>query len=102
MSSAYQSRISRGFGFHPDLMLQTQDCRHSLRRHGDDVDRWMILRRHESYLLIGVLSIIYFSILLLIYKWRRKQAVYFKSPKMIIVGGFSLYLDSIVNVTINS
>lgn len=102
MSSSYQSRISRGFGFHPDLMLQTQDCRDSLIRRTEDVDRWMILPKHGSYLLIVVISIIYFPILIMIYKWRRKQAVYFKSPKMIIVGGFCLYLDSIVNVTINS
>jgi hypothetical protein len=90
-----------GFGFHPVLMVQTQDCNHSLRA-ADDVDRYDIVSRHESYFLIGVISIIYFPILLLIYKWRHKQAVYFKSPKMIIVGGFSLYLDSIVNVAINS
>jgi len=36
----------------------------------------------------------------MIWKWRNKQAVSFKSPYMIIIGGIGFYLDSIVNIII--
>ena len=49
-----------------------------------------------------IISIIYLSILHRIYIWRTKQAVYFKSPKMILVGGWCLWVDSIINIYINT
>ena len=36
----------------------------------------------------------------MIYKWRHKQPVFFKSPYMIIIGGIGFYLDSVLNIII--
>jgi hypothetical protein len=49
-----------------------------------------------------VLSALYLPTMLLIFKNRHKQEVYFKSPYMIITGGIGLYLDSMMNVFLMS
>ena len=45
---------------------------------------------------ITVVSILYIPILVLIFYFRNKQAIHFKSPLMIILGGFCLYSDSVI------
>ena len=66
---------------------------------GDDD---MPLGRGAGIAFIVVLTGIYFSILYMIWSQRNKQAVYFKSPYMIILGGLALWFDSCINVTLNS
>lgn len=39
--------------------------------------------------------------MVMIYRNQHQQAVIFKSPKLIILGGLSLYLDSAINILIN-
>jgi len=51
-------------------------------------------------ILIVMLSLIYLPILFIIWKWRNKQVVFFKSPYMIIIAGIGFYLDVICNVII--
>jgi len=54
---------------------------------------WMVI-------LIVIISLIYIPLLLIIYKWRYKPAVFFKSPYMIIIGGLGFYIDSFINIII--
>ena len=49
-----------------------------------------------------LISAIYLPIMILIWKNRHKQDVYFKSPYMIITGGIGLYLDSMLNILLMS
>jgi len=49
-----------------------------------------------------LISIFYVPILYVIYIWRNKQAVSFKSPKLIIIGGIGLLGDSWANIAINT
>ena len=51
---------------------------------------------------IFIISMAYIPILFLVWKNREKQAVYFKSPLMILMGGTCLYLDSIMVTLINT
>lgn len=46
------------------------------------------------------LVIVYVPVLVYIYINRNKQAVHFKSPSLIIVGGISLFCDSLFNIFI--
>ena len=38
----------------------------------------------------------------MIWKWRNKQAVSFKSPYMIIIGGIGFYLSSMGNILVTA
>ena len=48
--------------------------------------------------LMVVLCISYLPVFIIIYRNRRTQAVQFKSPMMILMGGVALFFDSLVNV----
>ena len=61
-----------------------------------------IFSRNLGLILAIVISVIYSSILHKIYIWRTKQVVYFKSPMMILIGGLCLWIDSILNIYINT
>jgi len=50
--------------------------------------------------LIIVITLIYVPLIMIIYRWRYKQAVFFKSPYMIIIGGIGFYIDSLMNIII--
>ena len=56
----------------------------------------------QCIFLMVILSALYLPTMLLIFKNRHKQEVYFKSPYMIITGGIGLYLDSMMNVLLMS
>ena len=45
-----------------------------------------------------LLSIIFLPVMIIIFIKRKTQAVSFKSPKLIILGGSALYLDAIFNI----
>ena len=62
----------------------------------------MLLGAGQSLAFATIVSLLYIPVMVLIWKERNKQAVFFKSPKMILIGGMALYLDSLVNIAINS
>lgn len=45
-----------------------------------------------------VLSFVYLPIMFMIYSHRHTQAVSFKSPQLILLGGIALYIDAICNI----
>ena len=65
-------------------------------------DDAMILDRALGVFFLCSITIFYLPILYIIYIWRNKQAVSFKSPKLIIIGGMGLLGDSWVNIAINT
>ena len=54
-------------------------------------------RIEVQYLIIVIvfLSLLYLPVLYILFVFRNKQAVHFKSPLMIIICGFCLYFDSL-------
>ena len=55
---------------------------------------------HTGLPIIITLTIIFIPLTFMIYKWRRRQAVYFKSPGMLIIGGIGFYIDSILTTVL--
>ena len=53
-----------------------------------------------TYPAFVILTLLYLPVLVYIYIKRNKQAVHFKSPFLIIVGGISLFCDSLLNIII--
>ena len=62
----------------------------------------LLLGWGQSIVFVCIVSMLYIPVMVLIWKERNKQAVYFKSPKMILIGGMALYSDSLINIIINS
>ena len=74
------------------------NCSAFFDQHKDKNPNYGSLSTELSGFCIFVISLAYLPVLFLIWKNREKQAVYFKSPKMILMGGMCLYLDSVVNI----
>ena len=49
---------------------------------------------------IVIVSLIYIPIMLFILKNKKNQAVYIKSPNLILLGSLGLLIDSILNIVI--
>lgn len=62
----------------------------------------LILTMNISVVLMIAFCVLYLPVIFMIWKERNKQAVYFKSPMMILIAGFSLLGDSLVNIIINT
>ena len=56
----------------------------------------------QAVALSVLLLLLFVPILVIIWQNQNKQAVYFKSPKVILIGGVCLMLDCLLNVLINT
>lgn len=62
----------------------------------------MILSTNQAVILGIIILILYVPVLVVIWWNQNKQAVYFKSPKMIMIGGINLMIDCLLNIYINT
>jgi hypothetical protein len=61
----------------------------------------MIQKDEVFWLIILLLTALYLPVMIMIYRNRHQQAVIFKSPQLILLGGFSFFMDSVLNCIIN-
>ena len=93
-----------------DNISPSQNCRSTVQTefdelvsdHENNAEEDLILSTGASNIIIVFLAIFYMTVIFLIIKYRNRQAISLKSPKLVGLGGFFLLLDSIVNVTINT
>ena len=70
---------------------------------GDSTDRHeFLLNMNHFIVLTAIMMCLYFPAIIMIYIERNKQAVLFKSPILIMIGGINLFLDSMSNIVINT
>ena len=82
-------------------LIPKQQCQGYFENPKNDNTDNMILTSTSSLIIFVLITIVYFGILIKIWQWRGRQAVNFKSPIMIILGGICLWADSVVNIFIN-
>ena len=84
-----------------DDIQPTMDCT-QLFKDSTEQHKYLITSMPTFIIIMGATIILYFPVILMIYHERNKQAVLFKSPTLIMIGGFNLFLDSVCNILINT
>ena len=64
----------------------------------EDIAKEIVIDGGTGAILITILTLIYIPIMITIFLWRGRQAVSFKSPYMIIIGGMGFYLHSLAYI----
>ena len=59
-----------------------------------------VFSMQTGLIILAFLSIVYLTIIGLIWINRHKQAVFYKSPKLIVIGGIGMYLDACLVIII--
>ena len=77
---------------------QSVDCTRVILNESYEGKNGAMLPPYMGAAMLATLSLIYIPIMVCIWKNRRKQAVHFKSPNMILIGGIGMYLDASCNV----
>ena len=92
-------------GFCPHRLAPAHDCQavffNETRLDGPSQDN-LLLDRGVGWLVSVLVCAAYLPVMYFIWRWRNRQAVYFKSPMLILVGGTGLWLDSLANIGLNT